>query len=298
MLCAEGNDPLVVVAGHLDVDAAALTGLPCVVVGFGGDALDVVVADDAELAAVSAAVEAHPEAAVALALLLRDADARSIAEGVVAESATYGMLQAGADHRRWLASKSPARESRPLTAQPRVAVQRIGDVLRITLDRPEVHNAYDAAMRDALVDALDVAAADPALRVELRGSGPSFCSGGDLTEFGTASDPSVAHRIRLRRSAGRAIARVADRVTAHVHGACVGAGVELPAFAGRVVADPGATFWLPELAMGLVPGAGGTVSITRRIGRQRTALLSLTGRGIDAVTALDWGLVDEISDEP
>ena len=55
---------------------------------------------------------------------------------------------------------------------------------------------------------------------------------------------------------------------------------------------------LPEIAMGLIPGAGGTVSITRRIGRWRTAYLALSGLPIDAPTALDWGLVDEIAGEP
>ena len=79
-----------------------------------------------------------------------------------------------------------------------------------------------------------------------------------------------------------------------VHGACVGAGIELPAFAGRVVASRDAWFALPEVAMGLVPGAGGTVSLPRRIGAQRTAWLALTGRRIDAETALAWGLVDEL----
>jgi enoyl-CoA hydratase/carnithine racemase len=81
-----------------------------------------------------------------------------------------------------------------------------------------------------------------------------------------------------------------------VHGACVGAGVELPAFASRVVADPGARFRLPEVAMGLVPGAGGTVSLPRRIGRQRTCRLALTGEWLDAETALRWGLVDELAE--
>ena len=80
----------------------------------------------------------------------------------------------------------------------------------------------------------------------------------------------------------------------HVHGTCVGAGVELPAFAARVVADPETTFRLPEVGMGLIPGAGGTVSITRRIGRQQTACLALLGEAIDATEALALGLVDEI----
>ena len=69
------------------------------------------------------------------------------------------------------------------------------------------------------------------------------------------------------------------------------------AFAGRVEAAPDATFALPEVAMGLVPGAGGTVSIPGRIGRHRTAWLALTGERIDAPTAREWGLVDEVVEE-
>jgi hypothetical protein len=292
----DDDDPVVVVDGAFDAEAAALAGVPRVVVARGGAAADVVVADDGELDEVAAAVRSHPEAAVALAVLLRDGAARSVEEGLVAESATYGLLQAGADHRRWLAAKAAARPSRAVDGGGPVLVEREGDVLRITLRRPQARNAFDAATRDALVEALAVAAADPDLQVELRGEGPSFCSGGDLDEFGTATDPAVAHRIRLRRSAARSIHLVAGRVTALVHGACVGAGVELPAFAGHVVAAPDATFWLPEVAMGLIPGAGGTVSIPRRIGRQRFALLALTGRRLDAPTALGWGLVDEVGE--
>jgi enoyl-CoA hydratase/carnithine racemase len=70
--------------------------------------------------------------------------------------------------------------------------------------------------------------------------------------------------------------------------------MELPAFAGRVAARRDAYFILPEVALGLVPGAGGTASVPRRIGRQRTAWLALSGERIDAPTALAWGLVDEL----
>ena len=69
----------------------------------------------------------------------------------------------------------------------------------------------------------------------------------------------------------------------------------MAAFCGHVVAAPDAVFGLPELGLGLTPGAGGTVSVTRRIGRWRTAYLVLSGRTIDADTALAWGLVDEIA---
>jgi enoyl-CoA hydratase/carnithine racemase len=63
-----------------------------------------------------------------------------------------------------------------------------------------------------------------------------------------------------------------------------------------VLAAPGTVIALPEVGLGLVPGAGGTVSLPRRIGRHRTALLALTRRSIDARTALRWGLVDELED--
>ena len=174
-------------------------------------------------------------------------------------------------------------------------VERDGPRLSITLNRPEVHNAYNAAMRDALCDALAIAVADDSIgEVQMLGAGPSFCSGGDLAEFGTFSDPVSAHLIRTTNSPALLLGCLADRVTAHMHGSCVGSGIELPAFAATVLADPASTFRLPEVAMGLIPGAGGTVSIPRRIGRMRTGWLALSGRPIDAATALAWGLVDRL----
>jgi len=131
--------------------------------------------------------------------------------------------------------------------------------------------------------------------VHLRGDGPSFCSGGDLDEFGLARDAAAAHLVRVAQSVGRRVYETADRVTAHLHGACIGAGIEISAFAGRVVAHPDATICLPEVAMGLIPGAGGTVSLPRRIGRHRTAYLALSGTPIDASTAREWDLVDVVA---
>jgi enoyl-CoA hydratase/carnithine racemase len=151
-------------------------------------------------------------------------------------------------------------------------------------------------MRDALCESLALAIQDASVRrIVLHGAGASFCSGGDLDEFGTLPDPATAHAIRSTRSPAALLARVAERAVAHVHGACVGAGAELPAFCARVMADPGAFFELPEVSLGLVPGAGGTVSLPRRIGRQRTAWLALTGRRLPAEEARAWGLVDEIA---
>jgi enoyl-CoA hydratase/carnithine racemase len=96
----------------------------------------------------------------------------------------------------------------------------------------------------------------------------------------------------------RMIARCAERLDVHIQGGCVGAGLEMAAWASRVTAAPDAWFQLPELAMGVLPGAGGCVSLTRRIGPQRTALMILSGKRITVRTALGWGLVDAIVDEP
>jgi hypothetical protein len=278
-----------VVALDRPVPAAAveaLAAIPAVIVGFD------IGPEDLDPDRVETAVLDHPDAAVALAVLLRGGEGRGTPEGLVLESATYSMLQAGPDHQRWRGAREHRRAVR---AGDPLVVARVGNELRITLHRPEVHNAYNAAMRDALVEALAIAAADGDLEVVIDGAGPSFCAGGDLEEFGTGPDPASAHAIRLRRSAAAALARVGDRVTVHLHGACVGAGIELAAYASRVVAAPDARCWLPEVGMGLIPGAGGTVSIPRRIGRRRTLAMALTGEPADATTALAWGLVDEVA---
>ena len=152
------------------------------------------------------------------------------------------------------------------------------------------------ASREALLDALLVGAADETVEaVELSGAGPAFCSGADLNEFGVAKDLVAAYLVRLSRSPWRVIDRMAAKVTVTAHGACVGAGTEMAAYAGRVVATEDAFFALPEVQMGLVPGAGGSVSVPRRIGRWRAAWMMLTGDRLPAATALRWGLVDEVT---
>jgi enoyl-CoA hydratase/carnithine racemase len=150
-------------------------------------------------------------------------------------------------------------------------------------------------MRDALVEALTLAAADPGIaRVELRGEGRAFCAGGDLDEFGTRPDPATAHVVRLERSVGRVLSTLQKPVTTYLHGTCMGSGIELAAFTDTVVATQDTRIALPEIGLGLVPGAGGTVSLPRRIGRLRTAWLAFSGSTIDAATAHRWGLVDRL----
>lgn len=236
-------------------------------------------------------VEATPTAALLLTDVLRTGVLLDVDQALLLESLAYSTLLGGADFRRWRESADPAPVV-PETGDP-VRTTRTGDRLDLELHRPHRHNAFDHRLRDALVEALAVAEADPTIdEVVLTGAGSSFSSGGDLAEFGSASDPAAAHVLRTVQSPAAAVHRLRSRVRVELHGACIGAGIEVPSLAGRVDAAPGTWFQLPELAYGLIPGAGGTVGIARRIGRWRTAYLALLGSRLDLDTALEWGLVD------
>jgi hypothetical protein len=225
-----------------------------------------------------------PFACTAAALLLRSAP-DDVWGGLVAESTTYSMLQAGPEFASWLARRGAPRTGAG-DEGPRVRIE--GST--IVLTRPQRRNALDRRMRDELWEALDTVTGP----VTIRGEGPSFCAGGDLDEFGSLDGPVPAHLVRLARSLAWRLASRAAEVTFRIHGACVGSGIELPAFGGRVIAAPDTSIRLPEAELGLVPGAGGTVSMRKRIGRQRVLDLIVTGRTLDAATALAWGLVDEV----
>lgn len=244
-----------------------------------------------ELDTIAATVSTAPFAASTLSSLLEVTSRASVRDGLVVESLGYSMLLAGPEYLAWRA-RTPCGPV-PEGDQP-VLLHREGDDLSVVLNRPERHNAFGRAVRDGVIEALRLAELDTSIRrVLISGHGRSFCSGGDLDEFGSTPDVSAAHLVRLQQSAGYAVHRIAERVVMEVHGACIGAGIEVPAFAGLVRAREDSWFMLPELGLGLVPGAGGTVSITHRIGRWRTAYMALTGARINLDTALDWGLVDE-----
>jgi enoyl-CoA hydratase/carnithine racemase len=245
------------------------------------------------LARLREAIERSPSAAIACGQLLRQTAGLDTPAGLAAEAAAYSLLLGGPEFARWLAERGAPR-NRQAPAEP-VRISRDGGRLLIVLNDPGRRNAFSARMREALLDAVLFAEADETVEsVELSGAGPAFCSGGDLDEFGAAKDLVAACMVRLSRAPWRVIDRMAAKVTVVAHGACVGAGTEIAAYAGRVVAAPDAFFALPEVSMGLVPGAGGSVSISRRVGRWRAAWLMLTGDRLPAETALRWGLADEV----
>jgi enoyl-CoA hydratase len=299
---ADGGQPL----GFVDLDRwphdvpiATLPPFPLIGIGNRGHPLaarlDALVEPPVSADAVVAQILRAPSAAAAAVQLLRSIDGLDSDRALPLESICLAMLQGSAEHRDWIAA-GPHGDR---TAEGRAVVARDDRVLTIILDRPQAHNAIDVALRDGIHDALMVAMLDPDIdTIMLRARGPSFSIGADLAEFGTTNDPATAHLIRARSLPAALLAGLGDRIEAHVQGACIGSGLEMAAFARHVVATPRAWFQLSELAMGIIPGAGGCVSVPRRIGRQRTALMLLSGRRIGAKTALDWGLVDAIVDMP
>lgn len=239
-----------------------------------------------------------PQAAAVCDDVLRAIDpAGPTRAGLITESLAYSTLQSGSEFRRWLSERGPA--AAPQLPEP-VQAHREGNTLHVRFNRPQRHNAFSTDARGALLEALEVARLDPSVdEVVLGGNGRSFCSGGDLAEFGSFADPASAHLARTRHSPALVLDELTEklgrRCRAEVHGQVLGSGLEMACYCGWVSCHPDATLGLPELALGLIPGAGGTVSITRRIGRWRTAYLVLSGRTIDAATALAWGLVDEVA---
>lgn len=293
--------PLVLIdLDHASVPDQPILLPPCPVIGFGNPShplaarLDAVVEPPVGLAMLASQITAHPQAAAVMVDLLRILPEVGDQEGLVVESLAYAVLQGSTDHARWLAGHGETRAN----PQPGgLVMERESSTLRLKLDRPP-GNTIDRTLRDQLHQAFALAALDETItRIVLQAGGRSFCLGADLTEFGTTRDPATAHAIRRQTLPAPQIARCTDRLEVRVQGGCVGAGLEMAAWARRLVATPGAWFQLPELAMGILPGAGGCVALTRRIGRQRTALMVLSGKRISARTALGWGLIDAIVDD-
>ncbi|WP_281783708.1 enoyl-CoA hydratase/isomerase family protein [Sinimarinibacterium flocculans] len=293
-------------AGLDDDDAltAWLRTRPCPVIGIGDgsaavtDACDTIAASERELAAMTAAIRRTPLAATVLVQLLRASEGLPLEAALIAESLAYATLQGGREFRAWLAGHRPAPPPAPDDG-PAVLLERDDERLRLTLNRPSNRNAMTVEMRDALCEALQLALLDPGIaQVRIDARGKCFSTGGDLGEFGSAPDTATAHAVRSLALPGRLLARCGERAVVALHGACVGSGIEFPAFAARTEAREDAWFQLPELRYGLIPGAGGCVSVTRRIGRQRTAWMVLSGQRIAARTALEWGLIDAIIPAP
>ena len=274
--------------------------LPCPVIAIGGPPqqawADLVLTVRDGLSSIARNIEQAPFAAMILVQQLRLAEHLPLPDALICESLAYATAQRSPDFEAWKQS-APSLAPQPPIAAP-LTISRGHDRLNLTLNTPDRRNAIDIAMRDALCEALDLAILDTSIeRITLNAAGRCFSTGGAVEEFGSVTDPATAHAIRMARLPARRLAKLKDRLCVHAQGATIGAGLEMGAFAARFTCSADAWFQLPELRYGLIPGAGGTVSISKRIGRHRTALLALSMRRISARDALAWGLVDAVIPE-
>jgi methylglutaconyl-CoA hydratase len=174
---------------------------------------------------------------------------------------------------------------------------RQGEVLELRLDRPEVHNALDENLIEALSAAAAEAARDATVRVVLlSGEGKSFCAGADigymqrLSSYDHAANLQDAHRLS---GAFAALSRCPKPVVAKVHGAAIGGGVGLVAACDIVIASEAARFGLSEVRLGILPAVISPF-VLRRIGPGAARPLFLTGDRFTAARALELGLVDQV----
>lgn len=177
-----------------------------------------------------------------------------------------------------------------------VEVDRDGDVLHITLNRPERLNAVHLPMRDELWGVLNLVRDDPTIRVAvLTGAGDrAFSAGADITDFGTAPSVIEARDARLDRDLWGLMAELEIPLVAAIRGFAYGAGLEMSMYCDIRVADDTARFALPEVTLGYAPSAGGTQTVARHIPRGEALRMVITGEPIDAQRAYELGLVHAV----
>ena len=175
-----------------------------------------------------------------------------------------------------------------------VLTQRDGAVLTITLNRPEVFNAFNAALHAALFAALEEAASPEIRAVVLTGAGRGFCAGQDLKEFQEAPG-SIRDRLEQTYHPNiRAIRALEKPVLAAVNGPCAGAGLSLASACDIRIASDAATFVPGFVGIGLIPDSGGSFFIHRLLGFARAFEWMSSNRKLTAAEAHAWGLVSEV----
>lgn len=180
--------------------------------------------------------------------------------------------------------------------RPTVLFEKRDDIAVVTLNRPDVVNAFSVRMRDELWEVLTAVRDDPDVRgMLLAGAGErGFCAGADLTEFGTAPSQTIARQVRWERDLWGLLLGIPKPTVAAIHGYCLGSGLEMAALCDMRVAADDAVFGMPEAGLGLVPAAGGTQLLPRLLGPGRALELLLSGRRFGAEDALAYGLVSEV----
>lgn len=184
-----------------------------------------------------------------------------------------------------------------LPAVTALRTERDGEVLRVTLARPETRNAFDAALVAELAEAfVDVG---KARAVVLRGEGPSFCAGADVDWMRASVDLDYEANVReanALRHLFEAIDSCPAPVVAAVHGHALGGGAGLVAVADVAIAHAGTVFAFSEVKLGIVPAVISPF-VVRTIGESAARRYFVTGERFDAAAALRIGLVHEVVDD-
>lgn len=164
------------------------------------------------------------------------------------------------------------------------------------LNRPEALNAINGAIRDTLPRAIAEVASDQSVRsVVLIGAGNrAFCAGADIKEFESPSSLVDARALRQSSPWNDALEQCAKPVVAAIRGYCLGGGLEMALACDVRIAADDAIFGMPEVGLGLIPGAGGTQRLPRIVGRERALRMMLSGERATAGSALTMGLVSEV----
>ena len=171
-----------------------------------------------------------------------------------------------------------------------------GAVAHIVLNRPRVMNAYNVQMRDELFVTLEAVRDDPDVRAAvISGAGErAFCAGADLTEFGTAPSLAIARQVRWERDIWGLFLSLGKPLIAAMRGYVIGSGVEIACLCDIRIAADDAQFAMPEVALGMIPAAGGTQTLRRVVGASRALEMVLSNRRVGAEEARRIGLAHTV----
>jgi enoyl-CoA hydratase len=176
-----------------------------------------------------------------------------------------------------------------------VELSRVEEFALITLNRPKALNALSFAILDDLDRALDEVAAGEARALFITGAGDkAFCAGADIGELGKRTLMDKKRGAEHGQATFAKLERLPLPSVAIVNGYAFGGGLELALACTFRLATPNAKLGLPEIKLGLIPGYGGTQRLPRVVGEARALEMILTGKAIDAPTALAWGLVSRV----
>jgi len=184
----------------------------------------------------------------------------------------------------------------PADAEGFVLAEREGDVVWLTLNRPQRLNSVHLRMRDELWTMLSMLRDDPTVRVAvLRGAGErAFSAGADITEFGTGPSYIQAREAREQRDLWGVMSRLPIPLIAAVHGFAFGAGLEMSLYCDLRIASEDASFALPEVTLGYIPSAGGTQTLSRHIRLGDALRMATGGEPVAAAEAYEMGLVHAV----